>query len=70
MYEIKIINPCSCVKKRKAWSKELIFETLENAKDQAEQMVIQGNEKFCKRHCFSLSQNGNSFEITTSSKSK
>jgi hypothetical protein len=63
MYEIKIVEPCSCARKRKAWSKELVFQNFEEAKNTAEKMILQGNEKFCKRHSFSLKQNNNTLEI-------
>lgn len=69
MYDIKITSPCSCVKKRKAWNKELRFESFEKAKETADKMIIQGNERFCKRHRFILSENENSLEITVQVKS-
>lgn len=62
------MNPCACAKKRKAWSKELVFDTFEAANEHAQKMITQGNEKFCKRHSFSLTQNANVLEIHTSSK--
>lgn len=68
MYKITVVNLCACAKKRKAWSKELVFDTMEAANEHAQKMVIQGNEKFCKRHSFSLTTNGNVLQIHTSSK--
>lgn len=56
MYEIKITNPCSCARKRKAWSKELVFDTLDEARVVADKMCVQGNEKFCKRDSFSAGE--------------
>jgi len=66
MYKIEIINPCACAKKRKAWQKELSFDTKDEALEVAQKMVTQGNEKFCKRHKFALNENGNTIEIETS----
>jgi len=65
MYKIEIINPCSCAKKRKAWSKKLVFETLDEAKEVASKMVTQGNEKFCKRHKFTLEESEDTINIVT-----
>lgn len=70
MYEIKVVNPCSCAKKRKAWSKEFVFESFEEAQKVASQMVQQGNEKFCKRHEFLLKINNKTIEIETQIKPK
>lgn len=64
MYEIKIINPCGCAKKRKAWSKKLVYNTIEEAREVATKMCEQGNEKFCKRHCFALNEKDNTIEIS------
>jgi hypothetical protein len=63
MYEIKIVEPCGCAKKRKAWNQDLKFETIEKARQKAEEMVLQGNEEFCKKHSFSFNENGNIIEI-------
>jgi len=52
MFSIEIQNPCSCAKKRKRWTKELCFSTLEEAQKVAFEMVEQGNTKFCKKHQF------------------
>lgn len=38
MFTIEIENPCSCVKKRKSWTKELLFDTLEEAEKIAFEM--------------------------------
>ena len=65
MYEIKVINPCSCANKRKAWTKELKFDSKEEALEIANKMSRQGNEKFCKRHQFFVNENGNTIEIET-----
>lgn len=52
MIKIEIMNPCSCVKKRKSWSKELLFDSLDEAQKVASEMCEQGNTKFCKKHTF------------------
>jgi len=70
MYEIKIINPCSCAKKRKAWNKELVFETKVEAKIVANKYLTQGNENFCKRYHFVLNENGNILEIEAQLKNR
>ncbi|MBD3841282.1 MAG: hypothetical protein IE909_05265 [Campylobacterales bacterium] len=68
MYEIKVVNPCSCAKKRKSWMKELCFSTFEEAKETALKMCIQGNEKFCKRHEFDINVKENIIQIVASAK--
>ncbi len=70
MIKIHIQNPCSCAKKRKAWMKDLFFETMEEANKTAQKMLIQGNEKFCKKHKFVLEENDNSIEIIALSNKK
>lgn len=64
MVQITISNPCSCVKKRKSWTKELVLLNLQEAQDLASKMLIQGNKNFCKRHSFSLHVKNDSIEIT------
>lgn len=54
MANIEIQNPCSCVKKRKSWTNDLSFDTIEEAQKIALEMCEQGNTKFCKRHCFEV----------------
>lgn len=65
MYKIEVLNPCNCAKKRKAWNKELLFDSKDEALEVAQKMVTQGNEKFCKRHKFEFNENGNTLEIQT-----
>lgn len=66
MFSIEIQNPCGCAKKRKAWTKELVFETMLEAKSVADKMVEQGNERFCKRHKFEAFEEENKIIIKTS----
>lgn len=68
MYKIDVINPCGCVRKRKAWQKELVFETKDEAMQTASKMCTQGNEKFCKRHSFTLKEDGDTIKIVCGSK--
>jgi len=70
MTKIEILNPCSCVKKRKSWMKELHFTTLEEAQQVAFEMCEQGNTKFCKKHTFEVSIDGESVIINTTKAKK
>jgi hypothetical protein len=63
MYEIKIVEPCGCAKKRKAWNQDLKFETIEEARQKAKELLLQGNERFCKKHSFTLEESDNIIEI-------
>jgi len=65
MFSIEIQNPCSCAKKRKGWTKELCFSTLEEAEKVAFEMVEQGNTKFCKKHQFEAILENNIVKIET-----
>lgn len=64
MYEIKIVNPCGCAKARVAWNKKLDYKSIEEAREVALKMTKQGNEKFCKRHSFSIIEKDNIIEIS------
>lgn len=64
MYEIKIIDPCRCAKARVAWKKELVYETIKEARTVALKMTKQGNEKFCKQHSFTMVEKNNTIEIS------
>lgn len=66
MIKIEIQNPCSCAKKRKSWSKDLEFATLEEAQKIAFEMCEQGNTKFCKKHKFEMNNEGNLMIIQVS----
>ena len=65
MITIEIHNPCSCAKKRKSWTKDLTFSTLQKAQQVAQEMVEQGNTKFCKKHRFEMSSNESGVIIST-----
>lgn len=70
MIKIEINNMCSCAKKRKAWTKELNFETVEEACEVAQKMCVQGNEKFCKKHSFEYEVKEDKVVINTLPKNK
>ena len=63
MAKIEIQNPCSCSKKRKSWSKELLFVSLNEAQKVASEMCEQGNTKFCKKHTFEAVCDGENLAI-------
>lgn len=65
MTKIEINNMCSCGKKRKSWTKELCFDTIEEASEIAQNMCVQGNEKFCKKHKFEYVVDGEKVVINT-----
>jgi len=70
MIKIEIQNPCSCVKKRKSWMKELHFPTLEEAQQVAFEMCEQGNSRFCKKHSFEVITDRENITINTTKVTK
>ena len=53
MYSVTIRNACSCAIKR-ALPEEQSFDTKEEAQEEAEQLLKQMQDEFCKKHRFEL----------------
>ena len=63
MYTVSIDRECGCFK-RSELENNATFENNDDALIKAQSMVNHMNDKFCGKHGFSLSENGNSFEIS------
>jgi hypothetical protein len=53
MYKLKVQNPCPCFIKR-GLSEEMVFESKEEAKQEAMQLLETMEKTFCQKHQFSL----------------
>jgi len=62
MSTINIAQECGCFK-RSPLENNVTCESKDDAMMQALSMVNQMNEKFCGKHGFELSENGNDFSI-------
>ncbi len=63
MSTINIDRECGCFK-RSSLENNKSFESKDDAMMEAQKMVSHMNEKFCGKHGFTLSENGNNFSIT------
>lgn len=63
MATILVEKLCSCAKKIKSWAESIECETIEEATQKASDMCEQGNTKFCKKHKFSYSLDGDKVVI-------
>lgn len=63
MYTITVDKECGCFK-RSAYENNMQFSSKDDALMQASLMVNHMNTKFCGKHGFELSENGDTFQIT------
>ena len=62
MYKIKVYNSCSCMIKS-GMADILEFDTEEEAKKEAQNMLQKMQSNFCKKHDFTLNEKFGDFEI-------
>jgi len=62
MFTINIDKECGCFK-RSAYDNNMNFDNKDDALIQAQTMINHMNEKFCGKHGFTLSENGETFNI-------
>ena len=63
MSTINIAQECGCFK-RSELENNVSFESKDDAMMKAQSMINHMNEKFCGKHGFELSENGNDFSIS------
>ena len=63
MSTINIDRECGCFK-RSDLENNLNIESKDDAMMKAQEMINHMNEKFCGKHGFSLTENGNDFSIS------
>ena len=68
MFTINVDKECGCFKKS-IYENHKAFESKDDALLQAQLMVNHMNDKFCQKHEFELSENGEKFDIAMSMKS-
>ncbi len=62
MFTIRVDKECGCFK-RSEFENNIQFDSEEAAKNEAEAMVEDMNDTFCRKHEFSLEVSGNEFII-------
>ncbi len=62
MFKINIDKECGCFKKS-AYDNNMSFNSKDDALIQAQSMVNHMNTKFCGKHDFTLSEDGQNFSI-------
>lgn len=62
MFTINIDKECGCFK-RSPYENNMSFESKDDALIQAQTMVNHMNTKFCQKHEFGLSEDGQNFSI-------
>ena len=62
MYQINLSKECGCVKKN-GYGGTREFDSKDDALEEAQQLVKDMNEKFCKKHIFVLTEQGTNFLI-------
>jgi len=67
MFTINIEKECGCFK-RSAYDNNMSFESKDDALIQARLMESHMNQKFCQKHLFTLTENGNTFQISVENK--
>lgn len=65
MYTINVEKECGCFK-RSAYENNMGFESKDDALMQANLMVNHMNTKFCGKHAFEVSEDGDNFNIAVS----
>ena len=63
MHTINVNKECGCFKKS-AFENNMSFASKDEALLQANLMVNHMNTKFCKKHGFTLAEDGDNFQIT------
>ena len=63
MHTINVDKECGCFK-RSAFENNMSFASKDEALLQANLMVNHMNTKFCKKHGFTLAEDGDNFQIT------
>lgn len=69
MYEINVEKECGCFK-RSEFENNMKFASKDEALLQGNMMVDHMNTKFCQKHDFALSENGENFSIAVGMKAK
>lgn len=67
MFTINVDKECGCFK-RSAYDNNMTFESKDDALMQARLMESHMNQKFCQKHLFTLSEDGQNFNIEVSMK--
>jgi len=67
MFTINVEKECGCFK-RSNYDNNMKFENKDEALIQAKAMENEMNEKFCQKHDFTLTEDGNNFSIGVGSK--
>lgn len=62
MFTINVNKECGCFK-RSPYDNNMSFESKDDALIQAQSMVNHMNTKFCQKHEFTLSEDGQNFNI-------
>lgn len=62
MFKINIDKECGCFK-RSPYDNNMSFDSKDDALIQAQTMVNHMNTKFCQKHEFALSEDGQNFSI-------
>ncbi|CAA6805996.1 MAG: Unknown protein [uncultured Sulfurovum sp.] len=63
MSTINLDRECGCFK-RSPFENNISFESKDDAMMKAQEMIGHMNSKFCGKHGFTLSENGDDFSIT------
>ncbi len=67
MFTINIEKECGCFK-RSAYENNKAYESKDDALLQAKLMENHMNQKFCQKHLFTLTEDGQNFNITVENK--
>lgn len=69
MFTINVENECGCFKKS-SYDNNMQFENKDDALMQARLMESHMNQRFCQKHLFTLTEDGENFNIGVSVKPK
>jgi hypothetical protein len=69
MFTINVEKECGCFQKS-AYDNNMSFESKDDALMQARLMESHMNQKFCQKHMFTLTENGDTFSIGVEMKPK
>lgn len=67
MFTINVEKECGCFKKS-AYDNNMSFESKDDALMQARLMESHMNQKFCQKHMFTLTEDGENFNISVDMK--
>jgi len=62
VYQINLSKECGCVKKN-GYGGIREFDSKDDALEEAQRLVQEMNDKFCKKHRFTLAEQGSNFLI-------